>query len=1156
MFYHLHVHSEYSALDGMCKIDKYVPYLKKQGNNAAVITDHGNINGAINFYKACEKENIKPIIGCEFYVAKNMAINDKERMHLTVIAYSKEGYKNLCELTSKASLEGFYFKPRIDLSLLGKHQKGLIILSGCIAGIINKPFLENDSDLMFSNLKFMIENFKGNFYFEIMPIDLKEQIKANLNLLFLSEKYNIPLVATNDVHYLHKGDSKFQEMILCISDKKKMLDDTRFKFNVDTLYFANEKEMIGMFKKNHSKFPIETIKSAIWRTEEIANKCEEYTLKGYNVFPKVDFLKGKYQTSEDRLIFLINASMRKKGFHKSKKYKDRLKEEMGQILGKGFTDYFLLVVDIIEWAKSKKIFVGPGRGSSAGSLVCYLLGITNVDPLIYNTLFFRFIDPNRNDLPDIDIDFQDDRRQEVKNYIVDRYGRENVSEIGTFGKLKGKLVLKDLCRIFNIPLWEINQITPYIMDKNIFDEGISCTVEEAFTKFDLCKKFRNKYPHIIEAAIKLEGQVKQYGISAAGVLIANKPVTNYCPIEARGKNKSPCTGYDHRNIGYMGLLKLDILGLNFLTVINHTLSDLKKNKININLFSLIPNDKKIFKNIAEKPCVGIFQFETPSMDKLAKSIHIDTFDEMIACNALVRPGPFRSGSTASYVDKKQKKKPIVFLNKIYKDITEETKGELLYQEQIMLLVRKIGCFDWQDTNNIRKHMSKSEGSEKMLEYEKKFIRGAKKNNIEEKDAKRIWKEISFYGAWSFNKSHSVAYTMISYWCAWLKYYYPDEYMLNFINYNTNQNRIFEGVRELKNIGYTFLPPRIDSASLLMKLGKKKTIYIGLKDVKGMGEKVISELEKAAPSKTLKSWVDKINKRIVHKGIIKILINIGFFEKWGNISDLIKYFNIEYKFDESNQPQDWLYDTCSILYCDNILKRYEIFLNNNINKDIKWDEVNNIDASDESEAKGRWVLLKGIMQGINLKNKESKKIGTGSQEERYCVSDFFDGTGYLRISFYPESYAKYEKEIWESKSSSPVILRGIIGPDRIYVKEFINIKNWINNSNYDTTFAKKLKEGIKSQKEIEAAIQNIIKNIGNSYPVKIERIREYQAKNGLMAFSTFSIDEDIKLEIVIWSKAFARNKSFFKIGEKLNVRFSYFKEGKFYLDGIYSKIEKG
>jgi len=1153
----------------MCQIDEYVTYLKAQGYTAAAITDHGNINGAINFCKACERESIKPIIGCEFYVAKEMAVHEKARMHVTVIAQSKEGYQNLCRLTAEASLKGFYFKPRIDLPLLKKYKKGLIVLSGCTSGIINKPFLEGDKTLMFENLKFMMENFKKKFYLELLPIDMGEQVKANINLISLSNRYNLPLVATNDVHYLRKGDDKFQEMLLCISDKKQMSDPTRFKFDVTSLYVITEKEMQAAFKKNHPKLPAAAITAAIKNTGVIADQCEAYTLKGYNIFPKVEFLKGRHKSADEHLKFLVAKEMKGRKFDKIKKYKDRLKEEMDQILEKGFTDYFLLVKDIIDWAQKEKIMVGPGRGSSAGSLVCFLLGITSIDPLVYETLFFRFIDPNRNDIPDIDVDFQDDRRQDVKDYIVRRYGRENVSDIGTFGRLKGKLVLKDLCRIYGVPAWEVNQVTPYILERSSADARASYTVEDAFLQFDVCKKFKAKYPHIIEAAAKLEGQVKQYGISAAGVLITDKPVVNYCPIEARGRNKSPCIGYDYRDVGYLGLLKLDVLGINFLTIINHTLEDLKKKKINIDIFSLIPDDKAVFKAIAEKHCVGIFQFETPVMNKIAKAIHIDNFDEMVACNAIVRPGPFRSGSTVSYIAKKQGKQKITYLNQIHKDITEETKGELLYQEQIMLLVRRIGKFDWKDTNIIRRCMSKSEGVERMAKYEELFVKGAADNGIEEREARRIWKETSFYGAWSFNKSHSVAYTMISYWCAWLKHHYPNEYMLNFINYNTNQNRIFEGVREFKSLGYNIIPPRAESAAFLMALarGKKKTVQLGLKDVKGIGEKAIVELEKGTSAKTLDAWIKKVNKRVIHKGIIKVLVNIGFFEKWKGIPQLIKYFNLEYKPDESTDPQDWLYDTCSILYCDNILKRYEAFLDKHINKDIKWDELCSIDAGDESTTKGQWVLLKGLMDTINLKNKELKTGGKGgleygrqdieaNAETRYCVSDFFDGTGYLRISFYPEIYAKYEKEIWNSKNASPVILRGTIGPDRIYVKQFINVKSWVSGKNYDAPFAEKLRQGIKNQEEIAAVVKDIVVNIDKVYPVKLERIREHQAKNGLMAFTTMAFQEDVKLEVIIWSKAFIRTRSLFKIGAALNIRFSYFKEGKFYLDGVHSKVEKG
>ena len=1168
MFHHLHVHTEYSALDGICKVTEYAKFLKDAGYEAAIMTDHGNINGAVNFMSACADQGLKAIIGCEFYVALNHKDKEKERNHITILAKNKEGYQNLCKLCTAASLEGFYYKPRIDIGLLQENSEGLIALSGCTAGLLSKPIVDGKRDLLFKNLQALMEIFKNDFYLEVMPIDFDQQRKINLELLKIAKTYKLKLVATNDAHYINEKDSKFQEMILCIGDKKLMSDPTRFQFSVKTLFLASRDEMIKMFEKFHPSFPVPEVCKALDTTGEIVGKCEAYTLKGANVMPKVN-LRGKYKTSEDHLRALVKAGMIEKGFDKKKAYTERLKEEMGQITEKGYTDYFLLVCDLINWAKAQDILVGPGRGSSAGSLVCFLIGITGVDPLVHDTLFFRFIDPNRSDLPDIDIDFEDYRREEVKDYLIKKYGRENVANIGTFGKLKGKLVLTDLCRIYGVPTWESNEVKKYILDRSSADARASYTVEDAFNQFDVCKKFKVKYPQIVEAAAKLEGQIKQYGISAAGVLITDKPVTNYCPMDARGADKTHCSGFDWRNIGYMGLLKMDILGINFLTIINKTLhTKLGKGTIGdkVDLFSLDLKDKAVYKMIAEQDCVGLFQFETPVMNKIAKEIHIDNFKELTACNALVRPGPFRSGSTGAYVKKKQGKQAIKYLHPILKEITEETLGELLYQEQVMMMVRRIGKFNWKDTNIIRKAMAKSEGVEVMQKYEIQFIKGAKENEFTEEAAKRIWKETSFYGAWSFNKSHAVAYSIISYWCAWLKHYYYDEYMLNFINYSSNEHRVFAAVRDFKAKGYTLTSPKADCPSAKMIIIKGKEVHIGLEHVKGFGEKVVEELL-GVRAKNLKEWTEKITKKTINSRIKKILVNIGYFDCWEKSKvKLDKFFNLTYDKDkELIEKIEWEYERCPIIYCDNLLKQYEDFLKDKFHKDLVWDTLEGIDAGEESEQKGNWVLMKGVMDGINLKNKEyntgkgGKGLEIGRQDieagasQRYCVSDFFDGTGYLRISFYPEVYKRYEREIWAAKKSTPVIFRGTIGPDRIYVKDFINIATWKKSGLTDQAFADKLKGGIRTQQQIDSVINDIVKEIDKNYPVQVDSLREHQAKNGLMAFAQLSF-EDIKVELVVWAQAYTRWKQLLQAGSKIKIRFSSFKEGKFYLDQQTGKVE--
>jgi DNA polymerase-3 subunit alpha len=1138
MFHHLHLHTEYSALDGMCKIKEYVQSVKEQGLKAAVITDHGNINGAVTFIEECEKNNIKPIVGCEFYVAKDRKEKTKERTHLVLIAKNKKGYENLCKLCSIASIEGFYYRPRIDLNVLKSHKDGLICLSACLAGVITRPLLKGDKNEAYRNLETLKIAFKEDFYLEIMPLAMVEQIKANKLLLDIAKKYKIKIVITNDVHYLRKEDYIYQEMLLCMQTKSTMSNPKRWKFDINTLYLATEKEMIGLFKKNDPNISNGILQKAILNTQEIVDKCENYSLRGLNLFPKVDFLKGKYTTTRAQFCALILNGIKRKNLDKKRDYQERLKEEMRQIIDKGFVDYFLLVRDIIQWAKNKNILVGPGRGSSAGSLVCFLLGITNVDPIIHGTLFFRFIDPNRNDLPDIDVDFEDVRREEVKEYIVERYGKNCVANVGTFGRLKGKLVLKDLCRIYEVPPWEAGKVIPYITD----DE----TIKEIFEKFAELHEFRKKYPIVVDAAIKLEGQVKQFGINAAGVIITDGDITKYCPVELRGVDKKQSIGYDWQNISYMGLLKIDVLGVNFLTVIQKTLKRLKKRGIDLDIEKIDINNPDPYLSMAGKPHTGIFQFETPFADKIAKQIGLDSFKEMCACNALMRPGPLMSGTLKGYIAKKQGKKKIKYLHPAIEKITNETRGEIVYQEQVMLIIREIGGFDWKDTNRIRKLISKKEGT--MDEFKKQFIKGSVRQGLTKIEAELVWDEIGYYGSYGFNKSHAVAYSMLSFWCAYLKHYHFHDYMLCFINFSTNIDRSFQGMKYFKDLGYKLTPPKIEKPTRRCVVLKGKIIQVGLNFIKGFGPKIINEMMRLKKISNVKIWTAKTEKRVINSKIKKILVNTEFFPFKRNA--LNDFFNLEYK--EKKRHIDWLYEHCPILFCDNLLKPYDDFIARKTGDKIKWNNIEDLDFDNESGQKGEWILLKGIMGEVNIKDtQEWGNIGKGNvdpnSKTRYCVNSLNDGTGTARLTFYPEIFRKYESGVMTTKTGAPVLVRGMIATERVIVKEFINLKKWKTDNIYDEDFAYKLKNGIKTQEEAFDKIKQIVDNIDRFYPVNITIHKEHQAKNGLMAFATAVFEGDVDLPMVIWPDAFTRWKTLLKGDKKVNMRFSYFKDNKFYLD---------
>lgn len=1141
MFHHLHVHTEYSLLDGMCKLDDYISLAKKQGQNAVTITDHGNINGAIHFIEKCEKQNIKPIIGNEFYIVDDRRSKEKKRMHIVALAKNKIGYQNLCRLTSISNLEGFYFRPRIDFEILEKYKEGLIILSGCLAGPLNQSYLKNNSNNITKYFDFFTKNFKDDFYLEIMPIDMEEQRKVNLFMEQIANKQKINIVATNDVHYLLPKDNQFQDMLLCIGSKRKMVDKTRFRFSIDSLFLADETDMQEMFEKNHPNLSKKTVLRALKETENIVNKCEKINLRNLNLFPKTDFLKGKYKTTEESFLNLIKNAMEHKRFDKKEKYIKRCNEEIKQIIQKGFIDYFLLVWDIVRFAQQQNILVGPGRGSSAGSLVCFLLGITNIDPIKHKTLFFRFIDPNRNDLPDIDIDFEDTRRHEIKEYLVKRYGTESISHVGTFGKLKGKLVLKDLCRIFDVPLNEAEKITAYVDDV--------LELKDIFRRFDECKSFAEKYPLIVEAGTALEGQVKQTGINAAGMIAIDGKISDYCPLELRGPNKEICLGYDKQNLEYLGLLKIDLLGINFLTVIQETLKKLEKKDIRINIQGILPEDFKVFESMQSRSCIGIFQFEAPITQKISKEIGIDNFTEMVACNALTRPGPARSGSLSCYIQKKHDKKEIKYLTPEMENITKKTRGEILYQEQVMMICRKIGGFSWGDTNLIRKAISKKEESDKIEKYQKRFIKGAKKRGMSQRQAISIWDTISLHAAYSFNKSHSVAYSLLSYWCAWLKYYHFKEYMECFINYNSNQIRISEGIKEFKKLGYKFRFCQAKNPITRIFLTKNKRLIIGLNFIKGLGPAIIDELMKFKKCKTLDKWVKNINKRVINTRIKKILVNIGYFKCWKTTTELNDFFNFE-----KENKAEWISEHCPLYFCDNLLEPYSDFLKDKFTEKLEWEFVENI----KEENKGNSIILKGVMEKITLKSTESWLHNTNTNYQQYCVANINDGTGVIRLTFYPQLFKKYQEILSENNEDTPVIVRGVIAGNEISsvtVKEFINIKSWKNKNVADYAFAIRLKNGIRNQMEVEKVKKDIAENINRNFQVEIAINKEHQAKNGLMAFGTAVFYGDVEIGIVIWADAYQRWRTALNSGRLLSVRFSKFDQGKLYIDTRYSQVEE-
>ena len=758
-FVHLHCHDSYSYTDGFGLPNKWIEKAKELGQPAIAITNHGGVSSHYKWYKAAIKSEIKPILGCEMYMIDNYNNKDPENKynHIVVLSLNNTGYKNLLKLVTKSWLEGFYYKPRITYEDLALNQEGLLFTTGCPAGKIGQLVKNGKITTAETELKLMAKTFK-NFYIEISPWTYDEGKKYFKFLLKMHQKTKIPLIATNDCHYIEKYQNEIQEIMLCIQSGDKMDNPNRWKFNQQDFYLKSRKEMEESLKAIEPNFDYT---KALDNTVDIASMIDfKFPIATPMKFPmlgkeKVDYFKK-----------LVKEGFKKREYKTNQKdYVKRTKYEVDLIIKKDFIDYFLIVADLVNWAKNHNILVGPARGSAAGSLVCYLIGITEVDPIIHNLLFERFIDINREDIPDIDIDFEDSKRHLVKEYLIKKYGSDKVGDLATFGTFKGKMCISDIARVFKIPFSISDKLKSLIIERSGGDSRASFTIEDTFNnpEFAFPKQAIAQYPALKYAA-QMEGQVRHLSKHAAGIVISNEPITNFCAIYKSGNET--VLSLDGNDIKDIGLLKIDILGINTLTAIQKAI-DLIKNRQNktIDLYHLSLDDKKVFKNFQDKnKLFGIFQFEGQSVNQVCRQIKPNNFVELSDISALSRPGPLHSGSTTLYINRKFGKQNIEKIHSLMKDITKDTWGIIIYQEQVMRTMREIGLMSWKDTAEIRMNISRSRGIEAFNKYKEIFSIGAKKRGLSEKEIDNIWATMCTFGSWAFNKSHSVSYTIISYWC--------------------------------------------------------------------------------------------------------------------------------------------------------------------------------------------------------------------------------------------------------------------------------------------------------------------------------------------------------------------------------------------------------
>jgi len=882
-FTHLHVHSHYSLLDGLPKIGEILDYVKELGMDSVALTDHGVLYGAVEFFKEAQKRGIKPIIGAELYVAfekleQKRPNIDNRRYHLVVLVKNEEGYKNLVKLVTRAHLEGFYYKPRVDEELLRKHNSGLIALTACLQGKIPQLILANRIEEAKKQALSYQEIFgKGNFYLELQQHPhIPEQKKVNKALIEISKELDIPLVATNDAHYLRPGDADTQDILMLINTGADPNDPERLTMKADDFSIKSSEEMEEFFKD---------VPEAIFNTQKIADACNFQFKLGENKLPYFPVPNGK--TPDEYLEDLCNQGLKDRfGESPKKEILERLKYEISVIKKMGFSSYFLIVQDFVNWAKQNRIVVGPGRGSVGGSLVAYLLNITSVDPIKYKLLFERFLNPDRISLPDIDLDFTDRRRDEVINYVAEKYGHDRVAQIITFGTMAARAVVRDVGRALSYPYSLCDQTAKMI--------PFGFTLEETLKNvrdFKDAYSADEKVKRIVDFARKLEGRARHASTHACGVVISLEPLENLVPLQHPPQSETAIiTQYEMHTIEDLGLLKMDLLGLKNLTIIEDCLSRIYQvHNESIDVANLPLNDKRAYKLLQEGNTTGVFQLESSGMQRYLKELRPTEFDDIVAMIALYRPGPMQF--LPKYMRGKHKKKEVEYLHPKLKPILESTYGICVYQEQLMEITRQIAGFTLSEADVLRKAVGKKIKS-LLLEQKEKFIQGTIKNNIDKRIGEKIWEWILPFAEYGFNRSHATAYAMIAYQTAFLKTHYPVEFMAALLtSEKADVERIAVLIKECKKMAIGVLAPDInESFRNFSVVPKENKIRFGLLAIKNAGENIvetiITERKNGGQFQSISDFVHRINSRNLNKKSLESLIKAGVFDKFEERNKLL------------------------------------------------------------------------------------------------------------------------------------------------------------------------------------------------------------------------------------------------------------------------------
>jgi len=1068
-FVHLHLHTDYSMLDGACDVEKLCHRVKELGMPAVAMTDHGNIFGAVHFVNAAHKAGIKPIIGCELYICKKEDHNIERTPpegdsynHLLVLAENEEGYRNLVKITSEASLHGFYYKPRVSKKFLSEHAKGLIGLSGCLKGEVAEFLMEGKYEAARNSAAFFSDIFgKNNFFLEIQDQGLEMERRIHPDLFRLQDALGLPLVATNDSHYLCEEDAHAQDVMVCIQTGKSIQDTNRMKFQGTGFYVKSHGEMYHVFKD---------APDVLSRTLAIAERCNIRLEKVSSPFPHFEVPAGytldsyfEHVTRKGfalRLATLRNLHSQGRLKHSIADYEQRLSREVSIIQQMQFSGYFLIVWDFICYAREHNIPVGPGRGSAAGSLVSYSLGITDLDPLQHELLFERFLNPERISMPDIDIDFCMNRRGEVIDYVTRKYGRENVAQIITFGTMAAKAAIKDVGRAMGIPYSDVDRIAKMVPNQ------LNITLEHALKESPAMQQAYesdSQVRQLLDTARKLEGLVRNAGVHAAGVVISPRPLIELVPLH-RTKNDEIVTAFDMVAIEKMGLLKMDFLGLTTLTILDDTLKLIAQTQGNqISLDDIPLSDHETYKRVFHSGLTsGVFQFESHGMRDVLRRYQPTTIGDLTALNALYRPGPIQGGMIDDFIDRKHGRKKVEYELPELKEVLEETLGVIVYQEQVMQIANRLAGYSLGEADLLRRAMGKKK-PEEMAQQRERFVQGAVQRGYPPRKIEKIFDLMAQFAGYGFNKSHSAAYALLAYHTAYLKTHYPVEFMAALLTSVTgNTDDVVKYINECREMGIAVEPPDINVSDATFT-PHGKAIRFGLAAVKNVGhnaiESIIAGRREQGRYQSIYEFCEKVDLRLLNKRVLESLVKSGAMDSLGRRAQLMAVLDkaIERALktqrdaesgqhglfgvfqsaetpannDKLPETPDWdeharlaaEKEILGFFITGHPLEKYKEKL-----QDLQALSTTDIAAVKSSTGKDENITTAGIITNVRvLKSKKGDFYAQGALE---------DMQGSVEMIVFPEAYRKLQDKV---KLEIPVLVRG-----GLRIEEGVNPKLTVND----------------------------------------------------------------------------------------------------------------